>query len=82
MDSQRSGDAALVMAIITLAHNLREVTLRVETEEHLVPALCRERHRGYLFVNPMPAEAFRTLWLTLRGQICGNRFWNTEPVLA
>jgi len=55
-------DAALVMAMITLAHNLklRVVAEGVETDEQaafLRLLRCHEG-QGYLFSKPMPAEVF------------------------
>jgi EAL domain-containing protein (putative c-di-GMP-specific phosphodiesterase class I) len=59
-------DAALVMAIITLAHSLRlEVIAEgVETEEHLqfLKLLRCDEGQGSLFAKAMPAHRFR-LWL-------------------
>jgi diguanylate cyclase (GGDEF)-like protein len=55
-------DAALVMAIITLAHNLRLKVIAegVETEEHLrfLRLLRCDAGQGYLFGKPMTAEHF------------------------
>ena len=57
-------DAALVMAVITLAHNLRLKVIAegVETEEHLrfLRLLRCDGGQGYLFGKPMPAEVFRS----------------------
>ena len=57
-------DAALVMAVITLAHNLRlkVVAEGVETEEQLkfLRLLRCDGGQGYLFGKPMPADAFRS----------------------
>jgi diguanylate cyclase len=56
-------DAALVMAVITLAHNLRLKVIAegVETTEHLrfLRLLRCDSGQGYLFGRPMTAEAFR-----------------------
>ena len=58
-------DAALVMAIITLAHNLRlkVVAEGVETEEQLrfLHLLRCDEIQGYLFSKPLPADAFVSL---------------------
>ena len=57
-------DAALVMAIVTLAHNLRlrVVAEGVETEEQLafLRLLRCDEGQGYLFGRPMPPEAFES----------------------
>jgi diguanylate cyclase (GGDEF)-like protein len=57
-------DAALVMAIVTLAHNLRlkVVAEGVETEEQLafLRLLRCDEGQGYLFGKPEPATVFRT----------------------
>ena len=58
-------DAALVMTIITLAHNMRlkVVAEGVETEDQLrfLHLLKCDEWQGYLFSKPIPAEAFREL---------------------
>jgi EAL domain-containing protein (putative c-di-GMP-specific phosphodiesterase class I) len=58
-------DAALVMAIISLAHNLklRVIAEGVETEEHVrfLRLLKCDGGQGYLFGKPMPADLFRAL---------------------
>jgi EAL domain-containing protein (putative c-di-GMP-specific phosphodiesterase class I) len=55
-------DAALIMAVITLGHNLRlEVIAEgVETEEQLrfLRLLGCDQIQGYLFGRPVPAEDF------------------------
>jgi EAL domain-containing protein (putative c-di-GMP-specific phosphodiesterase class I) len=55
-------DAALVMAIVTLAHNLRlrVVAEGVETEEQLafLRLLRCDEGQGYLFGKPSPADLF------------------------
>jgi diguanylate cyclase (GGDEF)-like protein len=57
-------DAALVMAVITLAHNfrLKVIAEGVETEEHLrfLRLLRCDGGQGYLFGKPMPANVFRS----------------------
>jgi diguanylate cyclase (GGDEF)-like protein len=57
-------DAAVVMAIVTLAHNLElgVVAEGVETEEQLrlLQLLRCDGGQGYLFGKPMPAAAFRS----------------------
>jgi diguanylate cyclase (GGDEF)-like protein len=58
-------DAALVMAIITLAHNLRLTVVAegVETEEQLglLRLLRCDEIQGYLFSKPLSAEALKKL---------------------
>jgi diguanylate cyclase (GGDEF)-like protein len=58
-------DAALVMAIITLAHNLRLKVIAegVETEEQLRFLYLQhcEEFQGSLFSKPLPAEALEAL---------------------
>lgn len=61
-------DAALVMAIITLAHNLRLTVVAegVETEEQLklLRLLRCDEIQGYLFSPPVAAEALNVLFET------------------
>jgi EAL domain-containing protein (putative c-di-GMP-specific phosphodiesterase class I) len=63
-------DAALVMAIIALAHNLRLKVLAegVETEEQLrfLHLLRCDEWQGYLCSAPLPAEAFEQLLIESR----------------
>lgn len=58
-------DAALVMAIITLAHNLRLKVIAegVETEEQLrfMRLLRCDEIQGYFFSKPLPANEFSNL---------------------
>jgi diguanylate cyclase (GGDEF)-like protein len=60
-------DAALVMAIITLAHNLRLKVIAegVDSEEQLsfLHLLRCDEWQGYLFSKPLPGEAFEELLL-------------------
>jgi diguanylate cyclase (GGDEF)-like protein len=76
-------DAALVMAIITLAHNLRlrVVAEGVETEDQLrfLHLMRCDEIQGFLFSKPLPAEGFKRLlfedqvasdqWSTLRRKL-------------
>lgn len=63
-------NAALVMAIITLAHNLRLKVIAegVETEEQLrfLHLLRCDEWQGYLYSKPLPAAAFAELLLRER----------------
>ena len=71
-------DAALVMAIITLAHNLRLTVVAegVETEEQLrfLHLLRCDEIQGYLFSKPIALEEFNGLFLE---QELGSTPWNT-----
>jgi diguanylate cyclase (GGDEF)-like protein len=73
-------DAALVMAIITLAHNLRlkVVAEGVETEEQLsfLHLLRCDEWQGYLFSKPLPVEAFEGLLLQEQNQALGLAAWS------
>jgi len=58
-------DAALVMAVVTLAHNLRLKVIAegVETEEQMnfLRLLRCDEGQGYLFSKPVPANVFEGL---------------------
>jgi len=68
-----SDDAALVMAIITLAHNLRlkVVAEGVETEEQLrfLHLLHCDEIQGYLFSKPLPSDLLISLLDTHSGRL-------------
>jgi diguanylate cyclase (GGDEF)-like protein len=68
-----SDDAALVMAIVTLAHNLRlqVVAEGVETEEQLkfLQLLRCDEVQGYLFSKPLPAEGLERVLAMNPGQL-------------
>ena len=68
-------NAALVMAIITLAHNLRLKVIAegVETEEHLrfLRLLRCDEAQGFLFSKPMPANVFQSS-IDASGRARGN----------
>src|SRR5204863_4273007 len=59
-------DAALVMAIITLAHNLRVTVIAegVETEDQLkfLHLLRCDQIQGYFFSKPVPADSLLSLF--------------------
>ena len=63
--TQNPDDAALVTAVITLAHNLRlkVVAEGVETDEqlNLLRLLRCDEWQGYLFSKPLPVAAFELL---------------------
>ncbi len=66
-------DAALVMAIVTLAHNLRlqVVAEGVETEEQLrfLNLLRCDEVQGYLFSKPLPAEGLEQVLALNPGEL-------------
>lgn len=66
-------DAALVMAIVTLAHNLRlqVVAEGVETEEQLrfLHLLRCDEVQGYLFSKPLPAKGLEELLALKPGEL-------------
>jgi len=69
-------DAALVMAIITLAHNLRlkVVAEGVDSEEQVsfLHLLRCDEWQGYLFSKPLPVEAFEELLLQEQNPALGR----------
>jgi EAL domain-containing protein (putative c-di-GMP-specific phosphodiesterase class I) len=73
--TEDSNDAAITKAVIAMAHglNLKVVAEGVETEEQL--AFLREHAcdeaQGFLFGEPVPADAFEKLWR--------ERFLRSEP---
>jgi diguanylate cyclase (GGDEF)-like protein len=66
-------DAALVMAIVTLAHNLRlqVVAEGVETEEQLrfLNLIRCDEVQGYLFSKPLPVEGLEKLLVSNPGEL-------------
>ena len=75
-------DAALVMAIITLAHNLdlKVVAEGVETEEQrdFLKLLRCDAGQGYLFGKPMPAAVFEAT-ITGNPRRKGNALTSSGP---
>lgn len=69
-------DATLVLAIITLAHNLRLKVIAegVETEEQLkiLHLINCDAWQGYLFSKPVPAEEFEKLLMKKREKMILN----------
>jgi diguanylate cyclase (GGDEF)-like protein len=69
-------DAALVMAIVTLAHNLRlkVVAEGVETEEQLrfLQLLRCDEVQGYLFAKPLPAAGLEELLALSPGELIAH----------
>lgn len=74
--STHPDDAALIMAIITLAHNLRlkVVAEGVETEEQLrfLHLLRCDEIQGYLFSKPLPIDDFKKLFF--EGQFVSSQW--------
>ena len=69
-------NAALIMGIIALAHNLRlkVVAEGVELEEQrqFLHLLRCDEMQGYLFSAPLPADAFARLWqASAKDPACG-----------
>lgn len=71
--ADNADDMALVMAIITLAHNLRlkVVAEGVETKEQLrfLHLLRCDEWQGYLYSKPVPAADFRNLLISGNKQL-------------
>jgi EAL domain-containing protein (putative c-di-GMP-specific phosphodiesterase class I) len=70
-------DAAIVKAIITLAHslNLKVIAEGVENQEQLnfLSSLRYDEVQGYLFNKPLPVEAFEELLLQGQNPAFGER---------
>ena len=74
-------DASLVMAIITLGHNLRLKVIAegVETEEQLrfLNLLRCDEIQGYLFSKPLPANGMSSLLESYSGKV-GSRVLQSD----
>ncbi len=83
-------DAALVMAVVTLAHNLRlrVVAEGVETSEQLnfLKLLRCDEGQGYLFSKPQPVEVIEQILLKENAANAGNNVIpgpaNEHPILT
>ncbi len=75
-------DAALVMAIITLAHNLRlrVVAEGVETEEQwrFLHLLRCDEIQGFVFSKPLPPDALERLLVSRQSPTVGNQALGTN----